>query len=65
MVSYIVLEQNALRETKFVIVYLELLQRADSGVETVLRQAAGQEVDPCLLWSLSVHLFRIYIKVLW
>lgn len=44
--------------------YPELLQWAESSVETVLRQAAGQEVDPCLLWSLSVHLFRIHVKVL-
>lgn len=44
--------------------YPEFLQWAEPGVETVLRQAAGQEVDPRLLWSLPVHLFRIHIKVL-
>ena len=44
--------------------YLELLQGAQPGVEAVLRQAAGQKVDPRLFWSLSVHLFRIYIQVL-
>lgn len=44
--------------------YLELLQGAESGVEAVLRQAAGQKIDPRLFWSLSVHLFRIHIKVL-
>lgn len=44
--------------------YPQLLQRAEAGVEAVLRQAAGQQVDPRLLWSLSVHLFRIHIQVL-
>lgn len=44
--------------------YLELLQWADSGVKTVLRQAAGQKVNPRLFWGLSVHLFRIHVEVL-
>lgn len=44
--------------------YPEFLQRAESGVETVLRQAAGQQVDPRLLRSLSVHFLWINIKVL-
>lgn len=44
--------------------YPELLQRADSGVQTVLWEAPGQEVDARLLRSLPVHLFRIHIQVL-
>lgn len=44
--------------------HLEFLQRADPGIEAVLRQAAGQEVDPRLFWSLSVHLFGIYVELL-
>ena len=44
--------------------YLELLQWADSGVKAVLWQTWGQKVNPRLLRGLSVHLFRIHVKVL-
>ncbi|TNN36863.1 hypothetical protein EYF80_052974 [Liparis tanakae] len=43
---------------------LLLWGRADPGVQAVLRQVAGQQVDPRLLRSLSVHLFGINIDVL-
>lgn len=43
---------------------LELLQRSDSGIETMLWQTAGEKVNPRLFWGLPVHLFRIHIEVL-
>lgn len=44
--------------------YLELLQAADSGVEAVLWEAVGQQVDPCILWSFSVHLLGVHVQLL-